>query len=191
MAWLVFIAYSFVTIALVSIPIYRLETIKYKEYHNVCWDNWNKAEEFSELHLCRNPSMRDRYRDFTKCEEIARSLLVKPEECAYRVWWGQFFLVKWFEVAIVNVAGIYASLSGGWYVYLLCTILGVVFVWTWVNSRARLQDRREERVHQHKLLQQFSRQLGYREEGDEDDEGLITLPRRKTIDDGQRRRMRN
>ncbi len=187
MGLFVLVAYLLFGLAIVGIPVYRLETIKYKEYHNVCWENWNKAEEFSELHLCRNPSMRDRYRDFTKCEEITRSLLVTPQECAFRTWWDQFFLVKWFEVGAKNVSGIYASLSGGWYVYLLCTILCVVFVWTWVNSRAKLQDRREERAHQRNLLQQYSREFGYRSSRDENS-GRFLLQK---ANGGERRRLRN
>jgi hypothetical protein len=151
--------------AIASIPIYRLETIKYKQFYEKCYEEWNTAQELTELHICRNPSMRDRYRKYVKCDETRMGLIVTPKECALGVWWHQFFLVKFFESTQSTASGIYETLSGTWYIYLLCAILCVVFVWTWVNSRARLQDRREERIHQNELLTRIEGQIGYRNGG--------------------------
>jgi len=141
MGWGSFFFTALVLCAAAGIPWYRYETIKYKQFYEDCYDDWNRAQEFSELHICRNPSMRDRYRKFVKCDETVRNLIITPRDCAFGVWWNQFILVKASFFLQMAIEDLYGALAGTWYIYLLCTLLCVVFIWTWVNSRAKLQDR--------------------------------------------------
>lgn len=164
MGWGSFFSCLLVLGAIVGIPFYRNETIKYKQIVEDCHEDWFRAQEFSELHICKNPAMRDRYRNYIKCDETKRSLIISPKDCAFSVWWDQFILVRAAISVHSSWGDTYSAVAGTWYIYLLCAVLSVVFVWTWVNSRAKLQDRREERAHQSNLLRQWSNQFGHRQQ---------------------------
>lgn len=160
MSWGSFFFALSVVIAIVSLPFYRIETIKYKQILEDCREDWSRAQELSELYICKNPVMRDRYRDYIKCDQTKRSLIISPEDRAFGVWWDQFFLVRAAIFLQEIFTDSYQALVGTWYIYLLCMVLSVVFVWSWVSSGAKLQDRREERAHQSNLLRQWSDQFG-------------------------------
>lgn len=139
-------------LAVIGIPWYRLETIRYTEIYNGCYESWEKDQELDGLHICSIPAMRERYRGRVDCEGAKKSTLLDPRDCAYRQWCATFWPVKTFNQ-------LYESLSGTWYVYALTSLLLVVLVYTWVNSRASVEKRRLELKEQREMFREFSNQF--------------------------------
>ena len=137
-----------VVVLILGVPLYRLEIIRYKDIYQGCYDNWEKDKELSNLNICSDPEFRERFKNRVNCEGASKSSFTSPKECAFVGWWLTFTPIV-----------LYRDISRSWYMYILVTILLIVFVLTWVSSNAKVKIRKEELRTQSRIFRKFSNQM--------------------------------
>lgn len=136
-------------LAIVCIPWYRLEMIRYTELRTDCYESWIKDRELNNLDICSVSESRERFKDRVDCDGAKKNVLLKPYNCAYRKWCETFFPVVFFR-------DIYYSLAGTWYIYGLTASLLLVICYTLIISRTSLEKRKLELRAQSDMYREFS-----------------------------------